>query len=96
MAGHGWLHAFWLQRRRVDFAHVPVVYRRHLTVVPGDRDRVPTCSNDGAAIGGITAPAYPIAFYEFLRFGSGHVGLHWLGEGLAQWMWGGAGGGFAQ
>jgi hypothetical protein len=79
----------------VDFAHVAVVYGGHLTVVPGDCDRVPTCSNDDAAISGIMAPAYPIALFEILRFGSGHVGLHWLGEGLAQGMWG-AGIGFAK
>jgi hypothetical protein len=64
-----------------------MVYGGHLTIVPGDRDRVPTRSADAAAISGITAPAYPIALPEFLRFGSGHVGLHWLGEGF-QWMGG--------
>jgi hypothetical protein len=72
-----------------------VVYGGHLTVVPGDRHRIPTRCNDGAAISGIAAPAYPVALYEFLRFGCGHVGLHRLGDGLAQKMWG-AGVGFAK
>jgi len=58
------------------------MYGVHLSVVPSDRDRVPTCSNDGAAIIGITTPTYPISFYEFFGFASGHVGLHRLGDGI--------------
>ena len=50
-----------------------MVYGGHLTVVPGDRDGVPTRSVDGTAISGITSPAYSIAPLEVLRFGSGHV-----------------------
>jgi hypothetical protein len=50
-----------------------MVYGGNLTIVPGDRDRVPARSDDAAAIGGIAAPAYPIAFPEFLRFGGGHA-----------------------
>jgi hypothetical protein len=57
----------------VDFAHIPVVYRGQLTIVPGDGDRVPTRSSDSATISGITSPAYSITLLEVLRFGGGHV-----------------------
>ena len=61
-----------------------MVYGGHLTIVPGDRDRVPTRSTDTAAISGITSPAYSNALPELLGFGSGHVALHCLraGDGL--------------
>ena len=67
------LHAFWICQPWVDFAHVPMVYGGHLTIVPCDRDSIPTRSGDTAAISGIASPAYSIAFLELLRFGGGHV-----------------------
>jgi hypothetical protein len=67
------LHAFWICQPWVDFAHVPMVYGGHLTIVPCDRDCVPTRSGDTAAISRIASPAHATAFLELLRFGSGHV-----------------------
>jgi len=54
-----------------------------LTIVPGDRDRIPTRSGDSAAIGGITSPEYPIALFEVLRFGSGHAAPPLISD----WEW---------
>jgi hypothetical protein len=68
------LHAFQPCRRKLDVAHIPVVYGGHLTIVPGDRDRVPRGFRDAAAVGGIASPANPAAFPEVLRFGHRHVG----------------------
>jgi hypothetical protein len=50
-----------------------MVYGGNVTIIPGDRDRVPARSDDAAAISGITAPAYAIALPEFLRFGGSHA-----------------------
>jgi hypothetical protein len=33
-----------------------MVYSDYLTIVPGDRNRIPTSAADSAAISGITAP----------------------------------------
>ena len=59
--------------RFMDFVHIPMVHGGNLTIVPGDRDRVPARSDDAATIWGTTAPTYPIALAEFLRFGGGHA-----------------------
>src|SRR5260370_26609218 len=61
-----------------------MVHGGQMTIVPRDRDRVPTRSRDSAAISGITSPAYSNALPELLGFGSGHVALHCLraGDGL--------------
>jgi len=40
----------------LDLAHVPMVYGGHLTIVLGNRDRVPTYFGDTAAIIGIASP----------------------------------------
>ena len=49
-----------------------MVYGGHLTIVPRDRDRVPTLFTDAAAIGAIPSPAHSIAPLEVLRFSGGH------------------------
>jgi hypothetical protein len=67
------LHSSPACRHSLDFAHVAMVYGGHLTIVPGDRDCIPTRSGDTAAISGIASPAYSIASLELLRFGGGHV-----------------------
>ena len=56
-----------------DFAHVPMVYGGHVTIVPSDRDRIPTRSGDSTAVSGVTMPTYSIALFELLGFGSGHA-----------------------
>jgi hypothetical protein len=50
-----------------------MVHAGHMTIVPRDRDRVPTSTTDSAAISGVTAPEYSIALLEIFRFGSGHA-----------------------
>ena len=50
------LHNMHLCRHTLNFAHVSVVDNRHVPVVPGDRDRVPSRFGDNAAISGITPP----------------------------------------
>jgi hypothetical protein len=40
----------------LNFAHVPVVDAGHLAIVPGNRDRIPTCIGDNSAICGIASP----------------------------------------
>jgi hypothetical protein len=52
----------------MDFAHVPVVHGGQLPIVPGDRDRIPTCLGDNAAIGGIASPIDAGALLEVLGF----------------------------
>ncbi len=59
-------------RRSLNFAHVPVVYDSHLTIVPGDRNRIPTRFSDSAAISGIASPINTAAFLEAFRFGDCH------------------------
>jgi hypothetical protein len=61
-----------LRRCSMNFAHVPVVYARHLPIVPGDRDRIPTRFGDNAAISGITSPIHSGALLETLGFGGCH------------------------
>jgi hypothetical protein len=50
-----------------------MVHGRYVTVVPGDRDRVPTSFADDAAISGITLPVNTVAFLEGFGFGGSHV-----------------------
>jgi hypothetical protein len=69
----GGLHAFWLCPRSVDLAHIPVVDGGNLAIVPGDRDSVPTCCGDSAAVSRITPPAYSISFLEVPGFSRRHV-----------------------
>src|SRR5258706_14439452 len=65
-------HSMRLCRRSLNFAHVPVVYAGHLPIVPGDRDGIPTCFGDNAAIGGIASPINPGTLPQALRFGDCH------------------------
>ena len=68
------LHSMRLCRLSLNFAHVPVVYACYLPIVPGDRDRIPTCFGDNAAVSGIASPINAGALLEALRF----VDCHWL------------------
>src|SRR5437762_919336 len=45
-----------------------MVYGGHLTIVPGNRDRVPTCFGDTAAIIGIASPVNAAALLERLAY----------------------------
>jgi hypothetical protein len=47
----------------------------HMTIVPGDRDRVPPVLSDNATISGIAFPVDAIALLEVLGFGGVHVRL---------------------
>jgi hypothetical protein len=58
----------------LNFAHVSVVDNRHVPIVPGDRDRVPTRFGDNAAISGITPPKNASAGLQVLGFGTVIVG----------------------
>ena len=70
----GWrpLRRMRLRRCSMNFAHVPVVYARHLPIVPGDRDRIPTRFGDNAAITGVASPVHSGALLETLGFGDCH------------------------
>jgi hypothetical protein len=47
------------------------VYGSHLTIVPGDRNRIPTRFSDSAAISGIASPINTVTLLEaFLPTGS--------------------------
>src|SRR3974377_809769 len=67
-----YLHNSRLCSRSLDLAHVPMVYSGHMTIVPGDRDCIPTHFGDNAAVIGIASPINAVAFLEAFRFG----GLH--------------------
>src|SRR6266567_3324553 len=67
------LHSGPLCRHSLDFAHVAMVYGGHLTIVPGNRDRVPTYFGDTAAIIGIASPVNAAALLETLRFRDRHA-----------------------
>jgi hypothetical protein len=67
------LHSSPACRHSLDFAHVAMVYGGHLTIVPGNRDRVPTYFGDTAAIIGIASPINAAALLETLRFRDRHV-----------------------
>src|SRR5665213_877093 len=64
--------------RSLDFAHVPVVHDSHMTIVPGDRDRIPTRLSDSAPVSSITLPANASTLLEVFRFVGGH-------DHLGQW-----------
>jgi len=49
-----------------------VVYDSHLTIVLGDRDRIPTRLSDCAAISGIASPIYAVTLLKAFRFGDCH------------------------
>src|ERR1700730_16836070 len=66
------LHSGPLCRHSLDFAHVAMVYGGHLTIVPGNRDRVPTYFGDTAAVIGIASPINAAALLETLRFRDRH------------------------
>jgi hypothetical protein len=66
------LHTLWFCRREVNFAHVAMMDGSDLSVVPGDRYRVPPRFGDSAAISGVASPAYAIALRELPRFVRGH------------------------
>src|SRR5260370_5717288 len=67
------LHSSPACRHSLDFAHVAMVYGGHLTIVPGNRDRVPTYFGDTAAIIGIALPVNAAALLETLRFRDRHA-----------------------
>jgi hypothetical protein len=69
------LHSSPACRHSLDFAHVAMVYGGHLTIVPGNRDRVPTYFGDTAAIIGIASPLNAAAVLETLRFRDRHAAL---------------------
>jgi len=66
------LHSSPLCRHPLDFAHVAMVYGGHLTIVPCNRDRVPTYFGDTAAVIGIASPINAAALLETLRFRDRH------------------------
>src|ERR1017187_8621809 len=72
--------------RSLDFAHVPVVHDSHMTIVPGDRDRIPTRLSDNAPVSSITLPANASPLLEVLRLGGGHVAppFAWVAHILGQ------------
>ena len=66
-------------RRSLNFAHVPVVHDSHLTIAPGDRNRIPTYFGDMPAISGIASPINTVALPKAFRFGDCHCcGTHQL------------------
>src|SRR5207247_10536680 len=66
------LHSSPLCRHSLDFAHVAMVYGGHLTIVPCNRDRVPTYFGDTAAVIGIASPINAAALLETFRFRDRH------------------------
>jgi hypothetical protein len=75
--------------RWLDFAHVPVVHDSHMTIVPSDRDRIPTRFGDSAPVSSNTLPANASALLEILRFGGGHVvtPFAWVAHIVGQTAW---------
>src|SRR6202040_58960 len=67
------LHSSPLCRHSLDFTHVAMVYGGHLTIVPCNRDRVPTYFGDTAAVIGIASPVNAAALLETLRFRDRHA-----------------------
>src|SRR5437016_11684765 len=70
--GIRYLHNSRFCRGSLDLAHVPMVHAGHLTIVPGDRDCIPTRCGDNAAISGITLPRNAVALLEASRFDGIH------------------------
>jgi hypothetical protein len=58
-----------------DLTHVTVMYDSHMTILPGDRDRVPARGSHNAAIIDIASPINGITLLELLGFGGGHNAL---------------------
>jgi hypothetical protein len=58
----------------------------HMTIIPGDRDRIPTRLSDNAPVSSITLPANASTLLEVLRFGGGHVAppFAWVAHILGQ------------
>jgi hypothetical protein len=56
-----------------------VVHDSHMTIVPGDRDRIPTRLSDNAPVSSITLPANASTLLEVLRFGAAF--MHQDGDG---------------
>ena len=52
-----------------------MVHDGDLTIIPGDRDRIPTRFGDNAAVSSITSPANAAALLEGLGFGDIHSAL---------------------
>src|ERR1700733_8351965 len=72
------LHGAGLCRRLLNLAHVAVVPARHLPIVPGDRDRIPACFGNNAAVSGIASPIDAGALLEKLGFVDCHDrSTHW-------------------
>jgi hypothetical protein len=57
----------------MDFAHIPMVHGRYVTVVPGDRDCIPASRADGPAIRGVPLPINAGAFSQSLGFRGSHA-----------------------
>jgi hypothetical protein len=62
--------------RALDLAHVPMVYGRYVTVIPRDRDCVPTCCTDDATISGVALPVNAGSFLESPGFSGSHVSVY--------------------
>jgi hypothetical protein len=67
-----YLHNIWLCRRSLDFAHLAMVPCGHLTIIPGDRDCIPTQFGNTAAVTGIASPINAVTPLEDFRFGGSH------------------------
>jgi hypothetical protein len=74
--------------RSLDFAHVPVVHDSH-TIVPGDRDRIPTPLGNSAPVSSITLPANASILLEVLRFRGVHAAppFAWVAHIVGQTAW---------
>src|SRR5258705_11683061 len=66
------LHSSRSYRRSLDFAHIPMVYSGHRTIVPSDRGCIPAYFGDSAAISGIAAPINAATLLETFGFGGSH------------------------
>src|SRR5882724_5755366 len=66
------LHSSRSYRRSLDFAHIPMVYSGHRTIVPSDRGCIPAYFGDAAAISGIAAPINAATLLEAFGFGGSH------------------------
>ena len=50
-----------------------MVYCGHLTIIPGNRNCIPTQFGDAAAVSGIASPINAVTSLEAFRFGGGAV-----------------------
>jgi hypothetical protein len=60
------LHKMHLCRDALNFAHASVVDDRHVPIVPGGRDRIPSHFGDNAAISGITRQKTRVPIFRSL------------------------------